>query len=64
MDKFGKHHVLINQRGFGPSSEEGKMYNPDWYYTQPPEPSSEEDYEQEIAKAEQRWEMEREAQDD
>jgi hypothetical protein len=40
------------------------MYKHDWYYTQPPEPSSEEDYEQEIAKAEQRWEMEREAQDD
>jgi hypothetical protein len=40
------------------------MYNPDWYYTQPPEPISEEDYEKEIAKAEQKWELEREAQDD
>jgi len=40
------------------------MYNPDWYYTQPPEPSSQDDYEQEIAKAEQKWEIEREDYDD
>jgi len=40
------------------------MYNPDWYYTQPPEPPSQDDYEQEIAKAEQKWELEREDYDD
>ena len=52
----------FNYRGFGPCSEEGKMYNPDWYYTQPPEP--EEFDEEELYWAELKADQKREAQDD
>jgi hypothetical protein len=35
-------------------------YNPDWYYTQPPEPKSEEEYEEDIYWAERKAKEERE----
>jgi hypothetical protein len=54
----------FNNRGFGPCSEEGKMYNHDWYYTQPPEPESEEEHEEDIYWAERAAKEKREAQDD
>ena len=41
-----------------------QMYNPDWYYTQPPEPKSEEDYEEELYWAERKAEEKMEKQDD
>jgi hypothetical protein len=39
-------------------------YNPDWYYTQPPEPESEEEHEEELYYAERDAKQKREAQDD
>jgi hypothetical protein len=35
-------------------------YNPDWYYTQPPEPESEEEYEEKLYWAERKAKEERE----
>ena len=40
------------------------MYNHDWYYTQPPEPQSEEEHEEDIYWAERAAKEKREAQDD
>ena len=56
--------ICITIGASAPALRRAQMYNPDWYYTQPPEPSSQDDYEQEIAKAEQKWELEREDYDD
>ena len=39
-------------------------YNHDWYYTQPPEPESEEEHEEDIYWAERAAKEKREAQDD
>jgi hypothetical protein len=45
-----------------PALRRAKMswYNPDWYYTQPPEPKSEEEYEEDIYWAERKAKEERE----